>query len=47
VVLGGWFDSMSLEVFSNLNDSMILFYDCMKTRMSAVRGPSVISGTGR
>jgi len=27
VVLGGWLDLMILEVFSNLNNSMILFYE--------------------
>ena len=26
VVLGGWLDSMILEVFSNLNESMILWF---------------------
>jgi len=30
VVLGGWLDLMILGVFSNLNDSMILFYEIIK-----------------
>jgi len=29
VVLGGWLDAMILEVFSNLNDSMILRKRCL------------------
>lgn len=30
VVLGGWLDLVNLKVFSNLNNSMILYYDSME-----------------
>jgi len=38
-VLGGWLDFMILEVFSNLNDSVILwFYDELQDWAGALRG---------
>jgi len=34
VVMGQWLNLMILKVFSNRNDSMILFYDSMWTKTS-------------
>jgi len=40
LVVGGWLDQMILEVFSNLNDSTILFYFIIQELdLMILRGP--------